>query len=152
MAGLFYQTVGFHFAVTFLGLGLNGLDTRFQSVGGLEVQMETETLKEGGENRFEHNLPTRRKYATLTLKRGLVNPILFSSLTKWCKETFEQGVVKPTDLNILLLNPDHLPIMKWDVIHAWPKSWKFGELNAEKSEVLIESMELQYNRFEFSGP
>ncbi|MEL7531492.1 MAG: phage tail protein [Bacteroidota bacterium] len=152
MPDFIHQTVGFHFAVTFLGLGLNGLDTRFQSVGGLEVQMDTESLKEGGENRFEHALPTRRKYSTLTLKRGLVHPLLFSSLTKWCKDAFEQGVVKPTDLNVLLLNDLHLPIMNWSVIHAWPKSWKFGELNAEKGEVLIETMELHYNRFEFTGP
>jgi len=55
-------------------------------------------------------------------------------------------------LDILLLNEKRETMMKWKVIHAWPKSWKFGELNAEKGEILIESLELHYNRFEFSNP
>jgi len=42
--------------------------------------------------------------------------------------------------------------MKWVVIHAWPKNWKLGEFNAERSEVLIETLELNYNRFEFVTP
>ena len=57
--------------------------------------------------------------------------------------------VQPINLEIQLLNEKHEALMKWNVIHAWPKAWKFGELNAEKSEVLIETLELNYNRFEF---
>lgn len=152
MASSFYQTVGFHFAVGFQNLGIDSLDAAFQSVSGLEVQLETESLKEGGENRFEHALPSRRKYASLNLKRGLLSPEAGSKITEWCLEAFQAELIKPTNLDILLLNEEHETLMKWNVIHAWPKSWKFGELNAEKSEVLIESLELQYNRFEFSKP
>ena len=39
--------------------------------------------------------------------------------------------------------------MYWKIIHAWPKNWKIGEMNAEKSEVFIETLELNYNRYEF---
>ena len=35
---------------------------------------------------------------------------------------------------------------------CWPKGWKMGELNAEKGEILIETLELNYNRFEFKDP
>ena len=58
--------------------------------------------------------------------------------------------IEPINLDIVLLNENHEPLMKWKVIHAWPVSWKFGELNAEKSEVLLETLELNYNRFEFT--
>jgi len=152
MAANIYQSVGFYFAVGFQNLGIESIDAAFQSVGGLEVQLETESLKEGGENRFEHALPVRRKYAGLSLKRGLLSPTAGSKITEWCLNAFQSDKIEPTDLDILLLNEEREPLMKWKVIHAWPKSWKFGELNAEKSEVLIESLELQYNRFEFSKP
>ena len=155
-----YQTVGFHFAVTFNGLGqrsMDNIDARFQSVSGLDVQMDTETVKEGGENRFEHVLPTRRRYSDLVLKRGLLSPPSSStngalSITEWYKWAFDDFIVLPVDLDIVLLNENHQPLMKWKVIHAWPKNWKMGELNAERSEVLIETLEMNYNRFEFSIP
>lgn len=143
-----YQTVGFHFRVSIPGG--KGIDASFQSVAGLEVQFDTETIKEGGENRFEHVLPVRKKYPDLVLKRGLVSPGDLSELTKWFSKTFGETInIEPRDLDIQLLNEKHEPIMKWRVIHAWPKNWKVGELNAEKSEVLIETLELNYNRFVF---
>ncbi len=147
-----YQTVGFHFRVLFIGLeDRKAFDVRFQSVTGLDVQMETETIKEGGENRFEHVVPTRTKYSDLVLKRGLLSPATRSAITGWCKKAFDEYRVQPINLVVQLLNEDHEPIMKWDVIHAWPKNWKLGELNAERSEVLIETLELNYNFCQFQS-
>lgn len=143
-----YQTVGFHFRVS-IPDG-KGVDASFQSVAGLEVQFDTENIKEGGENRFEHVLPVRKKYPDLVLKRGLVSPGNLSELTRWFNQTFGETLkIEAKDLDIELLNENHEPIMKWRVIHAWPKNWKIGELNAEKSEVLIETLTLNYNRFVF---
>lgn len=162
----FYQTVGFHFAVSFHGLRQNeeSIDARFQSVSGLDAQMETETFKEGGENRFEHVIPVRTKYSGLTLKRGVLKPGQGSVVTDWCLSAFDRfGLgpfplgneanlpVRPIDLDIVLLNENHKALMRWKIIHAWPKAWKFGELNAERGEVLIETLELNYNWFEFKG-
>ncbi|WP_020598753.1 phage tail protein [Spirosoma panaciterrae] len=152
-----YQHVNFYFAVTFEGLGvkdIKSIDARFQSVTGLEAQIETETVKEGGVNGFEHTLPGRRKYSDLVLKRGLLTPEASSELTKWCLKAFEQLEVQPINLEVALLGEgDERPqtLCLWKVIHAWPKSWKMGELNAERGEVLIETLELSYNRFEFKA-
>ena len=147
-----YQTVGFHFRVIFTGLaGKKAFDVRFQSVTGLDVQLETETIKEGGENRFEHVVPTRTKYADLVLKRGLLSPATKSGITEWCQNAFDKHQYQPINLEVHLLNEKHNAIMKWDVIHAWPKNWKLGELNAERSEVLIETLELNYNYSRFKS-
>ena len=118
--------------------------------------------KEGGENRFEHVIPVRTKYSDLVLKRGLFKPNEGSEVTRWCLSAFERfGLgpfplgnqerlpVRPIDLDIVLLNEKHESLMRWKIIHAWPKAWKFGELNAERGEVLIETIELSYNWFEF---
>lgn len=146
----FYQTVNFHFSVEF-NLGTRGFDIRFQSVTGLDSTLETETVKEGGENRFEHVVPVRRKYGPLVLKRGLLSPSE-SKLTEWLKDAFDNEIVKPIEtLNIALLNETHDTLMMWSVNNVWPRSWKIGELNAERGEVLIETLELNYNRLLFSG-
>jgi phage tail-like protein len=146
----FYQTVNFHFSVEF-NLGTKEFDVRFQSVSGLDSTLETETFKEGGENRFEHVVPVRRKYGPLTLKRGLLSPEE-SKLTEWLKDAFDHEIVKPIEtLNISLLNEEHDILMMWTVNNVWPRSWKIGELNAERGEVLIETLELNYNRLLFKG-
>lgn len=149
-----HQTVGFHFMVTFYGLpNVKNEDVRFQSVTGLDVQFDTESWKEGGENRFTHELPSRSKFSSsLTLKRGLIKP-KESGITDWCIEAFVNLKVTPLKLlSVELLDEEHNVLVKWDVEHVWPKSWKIGELNAERSEVLIETLELNYNRFTYKKP
>ena len=145
----FYPPVSFHFLINFSGLGEKGgsVDARFQSVTGLTVNFETETIKEGGENRFQHMIPSRTQYAELVLKRGVITP-QNSTVSRWCIDAFEKMVVKPTNLEIVLLNQVHEPLMTWKVIHAWPKRWAYSDLNAEQSALMIETLELHYNRFE----
>ena len=151
MVGHVYQTVGFHFKVIFGFQTQPDIDVRFQAVSGLDVQMETESIKEGGENRFEHVVPVRTKYSDLVLKRGLLSPAHQSTITEWCKKAFDNYQIEPINLQIQLLNEDHDAMMKWDIMHAWPKNWKVGELNAEKSEVVIETLELNYNMCRFNS-
>ncbi|MDT7828248.1 phage tail protein [Pricia sp. S334] len=143
-----HQIVGFHFRVFFFDLSDGKeADLKFQSVSGLDVQIEKETLKEGGENRFEHNIPGRRKYSALTLKRGILTPA-DSALTVWLQKAFQDLEITPLSrVDVELLNENHDILMQWELSHVWPVSWKVGELNAERGEVLIETLELSYNYF-----
>ena len=144
-----YQTVNFHFSVTF-DFDSAGIDIRFQSVTGLDSVIETEQFKEGGENRFTHVLPTRRKYGPLVLKRGVLKPS-DSKLTEWLKDAFDHAKIVPQSVvDIVLLDEDHNPLMHWKASHAWPLSWKISELNAEQGAVLIETLELNYNTLIFA--
>jgi len=63
----------------------------------------------------------------------------------------EEIEVIPT-VTIVLLGEDHKPLMKWTANNVWPRSWKIGELNAERGEVLIETLELSYNRLLYQNP
>ncbi|MBC7627338.1 phage tail protein [Ferruginibacter sp.] len=145
MANSAYQAVNFHFSVDF-SIGSKDIDVRFQSVSGLDSSVETETVKEGGENRFEHVIPVRRKYGPLLLKRGILKPA-DSALTRWLQDAFEHEIIKPIpSVTIKLLNEDHSSsLLYWTVTNVWPRSWKLGELNAEQGNILIETLELNYN-------
>lgn len=69
----YYPPLGFHFKIEF---GNQKDEYQFQSVSGLNVDLETEEIAEGGENRFKHKLPLRARYPNLVLKRGI--------LSIWC--------------------------------------------------------------------
>lgn len=140
--------VGFHFRVVFIGVGTEEIDSRFQSVSGLTMELETESRKEGGENRYEHVLPVRAKYPVLVLKRGLIRNS--ELLTSWCRDAFLSLLIRPVDLAISLLNEAHTPLLTWNVAHAWPKKWSLSDLNAEQNALAIETFELQYQYFTLS--
>jgi len=152
-----YPPVSFFFEVNFQDPNGNNsiFETRFQSVTGLSVDMQTETLKEGGENRFEHILPVRTKYSPLVLKRGLVKD---SKLTDWFNEALLNFNIQPLNVLVDLLHikrndPEREPedketLMSWKVINAWPKNWSLSEFNAEQSAIAIETLELNYSYFE----
>ncbi len=141
--GGYYPPVGFHFKVEFVGIG-NDNDIRFQSVSGLAIEYDTESFKEGGENRFEHKLPLRTKCADLSLKRGMLTD---SKVIEWCMKAFVNREFKPAQVNIILLNEKHEPLKRWEVIDAWPKKWSISDLNAQENSVVIETLDLVYKYF-----
>lgn len=140
----YYPPVGFHFLVEFQGIGSKEKDHQFQSVSGLSVDIETEEIAEGGENRFKHKLPVKTKYPNLTLKRGM---LIDSVVIDWCKDAIENFSFKPVNLVIKLLNQEHQPLVSWNVVHAYPVKWSVEDFNAEESKLVIENFELTYNYF-----
>ncbi|AOS83860.1 glycerol acyltransferase [Chlorobaculum limnaeum] len=139
----YYPPWGFYFRVVF-GISKDKNDARFQSVSGLSVEYDFETFREGGENRFEHKLPVRTKYADLVLKRGLLTD---STVIGWLTDAFQNRSFTPTDLSVNLLNEKGEPLQTWNVVHAIPKKWLVSDFNANENSVVIETMELSYRYF-----
>jgi phage tail-like protein len=140
----YYPPVGFHFKVEVLGLAPNDHDARFTEVGGLAVEMGTEEIAEGGENRFSQKFPTRAKYPELVLKRGL---LLNSEILNWIRQCLEDLQIEPKDLDVKLLNEKHEPLLTWHVVKAYPTKWSVSDLNASNNAVVIESLQLSYQYF-----
>ncbi|MCB2206174.1 phage tail protein [bacterium] len=144
VAGGYYPPVGFHFKVEVLGIG-NDNDSRFQSVSGLTLEFDVESIKEGGENRYEHKLPGRTKYPDLSLKRGLLTD---SSVIEWCTDALQNREIKPAILRISLLNESHEPVMSWKLHNAWPRKWSVSDFNATDNSIAVETIDISYNYFE----
>ncbi len=143
--GFFDPPVGFHFNVAFELFPQTPNDFRFKEVSGLGAEIEMETVKEGGNNRFVHNLPLRTKYDDLVLKRGL---FIGSGIIKWCRDAIENFDFHPLNVMISLLNAEHLPLYNWHVINAIPKSWKVSNFNAEENSIVVETLTLSYQYFD----
>lgn len=143
-----YPPVSFSYLVSFNGIVSRTIDTQFQSVSGLSVEMVTQTQREGGENRYEHVLPEKARYTNLTLKRGLVED---SALLEWCSDAFEFMDIQPVSLDIMLWNENNNPLISWHVNHAWPKKWSVSDLDAEKSAIAVETLVLHYRSFSINS-
>jgi phage tail-like protein len=142
MAG-YYPPWGFYYKVEF-SISKDTNDARFQTVSGLAVEYDYESFKEGGENRFEHKLPVRTKYADMVLKRGMLTD---STVIKWFLSAFRDREFSPADINVILMNEKGDPLRTWNVAHAIPKKWQVSDMNANESSVVIETMELTYRYF-----
>lgn len=136
---------GFYFSVIFELLPQFSIDTKFQSVNGLKVTMETEPYTEGGQNKFKHSLPLRSGYQDLVLKRGLTSDM--SGLSMWCNQALEDFVFYPANLVVSLLNEKGNPVKVWYVSHAIPLSYEFSDFDAEQNKIVIETITLKYNFF-----
>ena len=117
---------------------------RFQSVTGLKATINMETYKEGGSNMFEYQLPTSVRFGDITLKRGL---LVGSAVFDWLLLAVNAFQFLPLDLTIDLLNSEGTPLMSWLLMGVLPKSWSISELDAEKSTIAIEQIELAVREF-----
>lgn len=149
----YYPPSGFHFKVEFIGVDGMNTDTeqRFQDVSGLSYEVETEPLREGGENRFEYKLPKRTKYPNLVLKRGLLKD---SALLDWFKSavatyfTVPVYDFKPADITITLLDEAGDAVAIWNVVQAYPLKWSVSDLRSTENAVVVETLEFAYQYFE----
>lgn len=141
---MYTPPVGFHFKVEVLGLAPSDNDVRFTDVGGLTVDLATEEVPEGGENRYIQRYPVRAKYPDLVLKRGLMKQ---SAIWDWVKQCIETLTIEPHDVNVTLLNETHQPLMTWHLVGAYPVKWAVSDLSATANAYVVESLQLAYQYF-----
>ena len=140
-----YQPSAFYFKVVFSATA-GMTDTSFKEVSGIESEMELESYKEGGENRYVYELPKGVKNPRLVLKRGIAK--MTSPLVIWCRTVFEGGLaipVVPMPIVVYLMNENKIPIRAWSFANAYPVKWVVEDFNSTKNEVAIEKIELNYN-------
>ncbi|RZI58244.1 MAG: phage tail protein [Rubrivivax sp.] len=139
-----YPPPAFHFAVTF-GANAKDADGAFREVTGLGPEMETESVVEGGQNAFVHQLPKAVKHPKLVLSRGIAT--MESRLLLWCQSVLEGGLAQPIfpkQLHVFLLDEQGGPLRVWSVQNAYPVKWSVEAFQATRNEVAIERIELAY--------
>lgn len=137
-----YPVPSFYFRVN---CGSND-EVAFSEVSGISSEMETETITEGGENRFVYRLPKTVKYQNLKLKRGILNRN--SELSKWCAEVLMGDFTKkitPRLIRVSLLNEEGNELAGWEFHNAYPIKWEVSDLNSMKNEIAVETIELAFS-------
>lgn len=135
--------VGFSFLVTVTGV--SGLyEGNFQEVTGINVKLNFDEVKEGGENRFVHRLPLPPKYENLVLKRGM---ILSSGLITWARDAVENFNFSTKPVVVSLLDQTGQTVASWSFSNAYPVALKITDLKAQDNSIVCESIEFAYENF-----
>jgi phage tail-like protein len=161
MATRYDPVVGYNFSVALLpsksadgpGTGTIGLSTAgtrsyagFSEVSGLELTMTVEDYEAGGINDTLLRFPGRIRWSNLTLKRGIVgrrDPLDDSDLWTWFNDYLEGRGTRKDGL-VTLLKPNGDPVHVWSFRNGLPAKWSGPALNAGRSEVAIETLEIAH--------
>lgn len=101
------------------------------------LELETETVKEGGLNTFVHQLPKAIKPTKLTLKNGVG---VASEMQDWYLETMSgQFTRKP--ISVSLLNSMQEPVMTINIQDAYPVKWTGPPLKTDDNTIAIQTLE-----------
>jgi phage tail-like protein len=112
----------------------------FSECGGLEMSLDMEEYKEGGNNGLILHFPTRVKWANLRLKRGMATA---DDLWLW-HYGFVQGKVVRRDGVVTLQDEQQQPVKVWSFTRGLPVKWTGPSLNAAQNQVAIEELEIAH--------
>ena len=127
---------GFRFLVEIEGMTSGA----FSRVKGLARELKYESYREGGVVEYEHKLLTQVSYPVVVLERGLA----FEDLWKWALAAAD-GDVRRKTLWVRLQDEAGEKQWAWQIQQAFPVKWAASDLDANSSQVTVESLELAHH-------
>jgi phage tail-like protein len=127
---------GFRFLVEIEGIASGG----FVRVKGIQREVKHESYREGGVNDYEHKLFTQVSYPAVVLERGLA----LEDLWNWSLAASEGNIQRKT-VWIRLQNEAGEKAWAWQLDSAFPVKWSASDLDANSSQVSMESLELAHH-------
>jgi len=140
----------FNFAITLvdssssLGSSPKGIGSTpaggFSECAGLEMSLDIEEYREGGNNGALLVFPKGIKWTHIRLKRGVANN---DDLWLW-HFAFAQGQVQRRDGVIALLDEEKNAVKSWSFTNGLPVKWSGPSFNASQNQVAIEELEIAH--------
>jgi phage tail-like protein len=111
-----------------------------------DLQLETEDIKEGGQNTYIHKLPVRVNVGTVKLRHGITKD---TELLTWYRQILRGDVENATrQVSIVLLDRTGAILTTWGFRDAYPVKWTAPSLKAGDSAIAIEEIEFAHRGFE----
>ncbi|WP_341890337.1 phage tail protein [Variovorax sp. YR752] len=132
----------FNFLVEIDGITAAG----FQEVSGVDISIDVIEHREGGENISTRKYPGQVKFSNIVLKRGLTDSV---ELYDWFKQWADGDPAAPRkNGSIVMLTRSAVETVRWNFFNGWPSKWTGPALNAEQSDIAIETLEIVHERLE----
>ncbi|MCF2738665.1 phage tail protein [Phocaeicola barnesiae] len=145
--------VEFYFLVEFQSMSGQRFHASFSEVNGIGWHFSTEAKTTDSNEKLQ--MPTGVSYPSLTLKRALdtSGDDFYNWIQNCLKMVFLSGNAgaakkRACDVVIKLLNKDGQPLAAWSCNHAYPVKYEVNGLDAGRSGLAMETIELVYNRLE----
>lgn len=104
-----------------------------------EIEIELETVKEGGLNTYVHQLPGMRKASTIVLSHGIAKKDAFD---KWVNDYLVQGKFKRKAVTLMLVDLSKTGIHTYYIQNSFPYKWSAAPLNSSSSTIAIQTLYL----------
>ena len=122
-------------------IDIEGMQAFFKSVSGLKFETEAIPVREGGVNDTTFMLVGATKWSPIVLKNGFTAG---SDLIKWREEWVRGNKMTRRRGVITMFDTARQPKQKWEFVRGWPTKWELAELDASKSELAIETLEITH--------
>jgi phage tail-like protein len=123
---------------------IDGNTVGFSEVTGLSIGYETATYVESpvdGVGPRRMYMPSQRKSATVTLKKGVVTGVSVQTLFAWIN-SIQLNRVDKKDIYVRLCDETGAAVVSWKVINAFPTKLDAPAFTANSNDAAVESMEL----------
>ena len=128
---------GYNFKLVIQGV----TEGHFIECSNIGVKVQALQWREGGTNQVVRRLPGQVEYADIKLRYGLTKS---NELWTWFQSAVK-GKVERRNVSIVLLDSDGATeVLRWDLVNAWPSSWRGAPLDALGKEVAIEEIVLVF--------
>lgn len=118
----------------------------FKSVSGIRYETEIVPVREGGVNDTTWQLVGATKWSNIVLKQGFTAS---SELLKWRQEWLQGTYRRIPEGVITQLDTAMKVAATWRFYNGWPAKWEIAELDASKSELAIETLEIAHDGIKF---
>lgn len=133
----------------FFGLEFDSVLIRqITEVSGLKMEQDVIELKQNtADGKYAvKKLPGRPKAGEVTVTRGLTED---NSFERWIKDSrFGQMFAARRNGSIIVYDFEGIPIKRYKLINAWPKSLEISTLKAGDTSVLTEKLAITYESLE----
>lgn len=126
--------------------GGNTGEAFFKSVNGLKYETEVVPVREGGVNDTTFQLVGATKWSNIILKQGFTGS---SGLLKWREEWLKGTMNRIASGKIIQMDTALKKVATWTFVRGWPMKWELSELDASKSELAIETLEIAHEGLKF---
>lgn len=113
----------------------------FSEVSGLQIEIVTEEIIEGGTNNCVYTLPVRAKVGRITLKRGIT---VGHELLKWQLQVVH-GLLLPRNVTIVVYQTNGTELGRYSLTGAYPVKWSAPQLASAGEVVAVETLELAHS-------
>ncbi len=136
---MFYTT--FRFFVEIEGIN----EAQFDECSGLQAEIKTQPVTEGGRNDYIHQLPGRMEFQRIVLKRGIATMDLWN----WFMDV-TAGTITRKSITITLTGYQDMSKIIWNIAGALPVKWSGPDFKAGNNDVAFETIELIHQGFKMT--
>jgi phage tail-like protein len=136
--------ISFRFAVAVDGIN----SAAFTEFTLPTLTVETEEIKEGGQNTYAHKLPVRVTVGSATLKHGVASDF---TLLNWYMDMLKGDITAATrQVTVTMYDTLRIPVMVWTFRQAYPVKWSGPSLKTDGNNIGIEEIEFVHHGFDIA--